>query len=82
MDKGGEGERKMILEGGKDLKVVVAREKKAKVPSPGTMRVSWLILPFLLLSYWILLIWRGLPIWIPTRGSPLRLRWRTCTRLG
>ena len=30
VDKGGEGDRKIVLEGGRGLKVVVAREKKTK----------------------------------------------------
>ena len=40
MDKEGEGERKIILEVGRDLKVVVAREKKAKGEGGAVARVG------------------------------------------
>ena len=40
VDKGGEVERKIVLEGGKGLKVVVAREKKAKGEGGAVARVG------------------------------------------
>ena len=40
VDRGGEGERKIVLEGGKGLKVVVAREKKAKGEGGAVARVG------------------------------------------
>ena len=40
VDKGGEGERKIVLEGGKGLKMVVAREKKAKGEGGAVARVG------------------------------------------
>ena len=40
VDKGGEVERKIVLEGGKGLKVVVAREKKAKGEGGAVTRVG------------------------------------------
>ena len=40
VDKGGEVERKIVLEGGKGLKVVVAREKEAKGEGGAVARVG------------------------------------------
>ena len=40
VDKGGEGKRKIVLEGGKGLKVVVAREKKGKGEGGAVARVD------------------------------------------
>ena len=40
VDKGGEGEWRIVLEGGRNLKVVVAREKKAKGEGGAVARVG------------------------------------------